>query len=141
MPFTEIQAGSYLFMDKSYEGIGSKDGSDKYLDFQSCLKVITTVISKPNQNRAVVDAGMKTLSIDSGMPKVDRFENVEYRSGGDEHGILDLPNNFNGLEIGEKIIVTPSHCDTTLNQFDKLYGIRGNKVEKEWEIKGRGRSD
>jgi D-serine deaminase-like pyridoxal phosphate-dependent protein len=141
LPFTELQAGSYLFMDLDYHTVGSKNGNRIYEDFDCALKVWTTVISKPSPERVVVDAGMKCLSIDSGMPKVENMSDVVYTSGGDEHGILTMPSATTTLEIGERIMIIPSHCDTTLNQFSRIYGIRGNNVETEWEIQGRGRSD
>jgi 3-hydroxy-D-aspartate aldolase len=140
-PFTELQAGSYIFMDWNYHTIGSKDGSATYNDFACALKVWTTVVSKPTETRAVVDAGMKSLSIDSGMPQVEGLRGVEYSSGGDEHGILTLTPTAPSLEIGQRIKIIPSHCDTTLTQFNKLYGMRGSMVEQEWEIAARGRSD
>jgi len=141
LPFTELQAGSYIFMDADYNNIGSKDGNNKYTDFQCALKVISTVISMPTSTRAIVDAGMKCLSIDSGMPILENHPEISYRSGGDEHGILDLPEGFSKFDIGQKLIFIPSHCDTTLNQFDKLYGVRKNIIETEWNIKARGRSN
>jgi len=141
LPFTELQAGSYLFMDSDYKNIGSKDGHNEYTDFRCALKVISTIISMPTSTRAVVDAGMKCLSVDSGMPTLEHYPEVFYRSGGDEHGILDLPEGFLKFDIGQKLMFIPSHCDTTLNQFNKLYGVRKNIIESEWDIKGRGRSD
>lgn len=141
MPLTEIQAGSYLFMDYHYSTIGSKSGDQQYNDFACALKVLTTVISKPTPHRAVVDAGMKALSIDSGMPLIEGFQELGYTSGGDEHGIINIPKGFEQLSIGDKLVVIPSHCDTTLNQYNTLYGIRNGNVEVEWDIKGRGRSD
>lgn len=139
--FTEIQAGSYVFMDADYRGIGSKNGDRHYSDFAASLKVWTTVISRPTPTRAIVDAGMKALSIDSGMPVLDGLPNIHYKSGGDEHGILTLPDQFSGLNVGDRVLLMPSHCDTTLNLFSKLYGIRHGQIEKEWTIEGRGRSD
>jgi 3-hydroxy-D-aspartate aldolase len=141
LPFTELQAGSYLFMDWDYHTVGSKDGNPIYEDFDCALKVWTTVISKPSSERVVVDAGMKCLSIDSGMPKVDNMIDAAYASGGDEHGIINVPSSSKTMEIGERIMMIPSHCDTTLNQFSRLYGVRGNQVETQWDILGRGRSD
>ncbi len=143
IPLTELQAGSYLFMDWDYHSIGSSDGSAFYKDFDCALKVWTTVISRPAPDRAVVDAGMKCLSIDSGMPHVEGHEDIQYQTGGDEHGILHFSENSQNLSlnIGDRIMMIPSHCDTTLNQFDKLYGIRDGMVEKCWIIEGRGRSD
>ncbi len=137
---TEIQAGSYLFMDDSYRRIGSRDGDSQYRDFDCALKVWTTVISR-HPTRAVVDAGMKSLSTDSGMPILERYPNVHYHSGGDEHGILKVREDFSALRVGQKLAIIPSHCDTTLNQFDRLYGVRQDLVEVEWAIAARGCSD
>ncbi len=141
--FTELQAGSYLFMDWDYHTIGAANGDNVYNDFDCALKVWTTVISHPKPSRAVVDAGMKCLSIDSGMPKVEGRDDIEYMTGGDEHGILHLCDGSGGkaLQIGDKLAVIPSHCDTTLSQFKTLYGIRNGRIEQQWEILGRGRSD
>ncbi|KEI73091.1 DSD1 family PLP-dependent enzyme [Endozoicomonas elysicola] len=141
IPFTELQAGSYLFMDWDYHTIGSRNGSATYQDFDCALKVWTTVISQPEPGRAVVDAGMKCLSIDSGMPHVEGHKDIQYQTGGDEHGILHYPESNQGVKIGQRMMIIPSHCDTTLNQYSKLYGIRNGMVEQCWLIEGRGRSD
>lgn len=140
LTINELQAGSYLFMDSDYLQIGSRSGDKEYRDFACALQVLATVISVPTQNRAIIDAGMKALSIDSGMPLVKDHLAVLYRSGGDEHGILDLPSG-SPWKIGEKLLMIPSHCDTTLNQFDWLYGIRNGRVESVWNLSARGRSD
>lgn len=139
--FTEIQAGSYPFMDRAYCEIGNADGQAYQADFSSALKVLTCVISHPVPERAVVDAGMKALSIDLGMPVVDGLTAISYKSGGDEHGILNLTSAFSPLKLGQLLSLTPSHCDTTLNNFDTLYGIRKGKVQERWNILGRGRCD
>ncbi|WP_062270363.1 DSD1 family PLP-dependent enzyme [Endozoicomonas arenosclerae] len=139
--YTEIQSGSYLFMDASYVAIGNAEGDSVNDEFQSALKVISTVISHPKSDRAVLDAGMKALSIDSGMPVIDCHPDVIYQSGGDEHGILHLPKGNEPFYIGQKLTLTPSHCDTTLNNFSRLYGVREGVVVDSWEIMGRGRSD
>ncbi|MCL9779893.1 DSD1 family PLP-dependent enzyme [Vibrio sp. S4M6] len=139
--FTEIQAGSYLFMDAAYQAIGDENSETQNSQFDSALKVLSTVISKPNSNRAVIDAGMKCLSIDLGMPKVDGEGVIGYKSGGDEHGILSSSEGVLDLEIGQQLVLTPSHCDTTLNNFDVLYAVSDGKVVDQWVIEGRGRSD
>ena len=140
LPFTELQAGSYLFMDWAYHTVEAANGDPIYSDFGCALKVWTTVISHPKRNRAIVDAGMKCLSVDSGMPVVEGYSDIVYTTGGDEHGILSLNGN-KPLSIGDKLAIIPSHCDTTLGQFSMLYGVRNGLVETQWCIQGRGRSD
>lgn len=139
--FTEMQAGSYIFMDASYRRIGDDVSDVINQQFLPALKVWTTVISHPTPQRAVVDAGMKSLSIDLGMPEVEAFPEVSYQTGGDEHGILHLPDNLPTLSIGQQLMIIPSHCDTTLNNFDTLYGMRNGEIVETWAIAGRGRSD
>eukprot|EP00586_Coscinodiscus_wailesii_P021134 CAMPEP_0172498176 /NCGR_PEP_ID=MMETSP1066-20121228/110398_1 /TAXON_ID=671091 /ORGANISM="Coscinodiscus wailesii, Strain CCMP2513" /LENGTH=371 /DNA_ID=CAMNT_0013271361 /DNA_START=178 /DNA_END=1293 /DNA_ORIENTATION=- len=139
--FTEIQAGSYLFMDAAYEAIGDGNDATKNEEFEVALKVVSTVISTPSENRAVVDAGMKCLSIDLGMPKIEGVEGLRYQSGGDEHGIIHSDGERTGLTIGQRVTMIPSHCDTTLNNFDTLHAVKNGVVVESWPILGRGRSD
>lgn len=139
--YTEIQSGSYIFMDATYAAIGDELCDVTNRQFSPALNVLTTVISHPAANRAVVDAGMKSLSIDLGMPKVLTYPEVTYQCGGDEHGILHLPEGHQQLKVGEVLTMLPSHCDTTLHNFDVLYGVRDGMVVEQWAIEGRGRSD
>ena len=139
--FSEIQAGSYLFMDTAYQAIGDEKSDNENNQFDVSLKVLSTVVSHPTPERAVIDAGMKSLSIDLGMPKVEGNEKLIYKTGGDEHGIIHITEGHAPLEIGQQITLLPSHCDTTLNNFTTLYAVRGGEVIEEFPILGRGRSD
>ena len=139
--YSEIQAGSYLFMDAAYLAIGDETNAIKNQQFSPALKVLSTVISQPTPSRTVIDAGMKCLSIDLGMPIVEDREGVRYQTGGDEHGILHHEEGCEIFELGQQVILLPSHCDTTLNNFDTLYAVQDGKVVSQWTIKGRGRSD
>ena len=139
--YSEIQAGSYLFMDAAYLAIGDETNATKNQQFSPALKVLSTVISHPTPSRTVIDAGMKCLSIDLGMPIVEDREGVRYQTGGDEHGILHHEEGCEIFELGQQVILLPSHCDTTLNNFDTLYAVQDGKVVSQWTIKGRGRSD
>jgi len=130
---TEVQPGSFVFMDKAYgDAIGSK--------YKVALTVLATVISTPAKRRVVIDAGWKSLSIDSGPAHPADLFPVSYLPAGDEHGHLkaeedgDLP-----LELGEKVKMIPSHIDTTLNLHDHYYCHRKNKIVHIWEIAGRGK--
>ncbi|QIA64974.1 DSD1 family PLP-dependent enzyme [Vibrio astriarenae] len=140
-PFTEIQAGSYLFMDATYSAIGDESSDEVNGQFETALSVLSTVISHPAADRAVIDAGMKSLSIDLGMPRVKYQDKVTYKTGGDEHGILLMELNESPYKIGDRVMLLPSHCDTTLHNFDVLHAVRKDKVVGQWRIEGRGRSD
>ncbi|MDA1001721.1 MAG: DSD1 family PLP-dependent enzyme [bacterium] len=122
--FNELQAGSYLFMDAHYCSVGGAAGP-LYEDFEPSLYVLSTVVSIPAADRAVVDAGHKSLSTDSGPPVCLEIEDAPYRPGGDEHGILDLAAAARRPELGQPLLFQPSHCDTTINLYDVYHGIRG----------------
>jgi D-serine deaminase-like pyridoxal phosphate-dependent protein len=138
--FTEIQAGSYVFMDASYRRIEDPEQSEQPL-FNCALSVLATVISAPTPTRAVVDAGMKSLSIDLGMAEVLSDASIRYQCGGDEHGILHLAPESKPLQLGETVRLLPSHCDTTVNNFDAFVLVQGDQVIGQLAIAGRGRSD
>jgi 3-hydroxy-D-aspartate aldolase len=136
---TEMQAGSYVFMDVDYGRIGGQDGGEKYSDFENALFVITTVVSHPEPKKAVVDAGLKAFSTDRGIiPEALGVAGLVYGFAGDEHGRLDLVNASRDVKLGERLEFVIPHCDPTVNLYDRLYAVRGDKVEKVWKIAGRG---
>jgi D-serine deaminase-like pyridoxal phosphate-dependent protein len=129
---TEVQPGSFVFMDKSYsDAIGTK--------YRVALTVLSTVISTPAKGRAVIDAGWKSLSIDSGPAHPGDLYGVSYTPAGDEHGHLKAHEGDLPLELGDKVKLIPSHIDTTLNLFDHYYCHRKGKIVHVWEIAGRGK--
>lgn len=133
--FNEIQPGSYIFMDADYarnEWIES--GIPR---FEHSLFVWTTVMSHPTPDRAIVDAGLKASSVDSGMPRVAEFEGAEYVKASDEHGVLRL-NATARLAVGDKLKLIPGHCDPTVNLYDQYVCVRKGRVEALWPITARG---
>lgn len=133
--YTELQPGSYIFMDADYsnnEWAGSGTPA-----FEQSLFLWTTVMSMPTLERAVVDAGLKALSVDSGLPLVADFTDVEYVGASDEHGTLHLRGKTR-LALGEKIRLIPGHCDPTVNLHDWFVCVRNNIVEALWPITARG---
>ncbi len=137
---TELQSGSYSVMDLDYRRIGGKTGGD-YDAFEMALTVLTTVISVPSAEMAMIDAGLKAFSTDKPfVPEAVEWPGIEYSWAGDEHGRLTVtqPGRLPGL--GERIEFFPPHCDPTVNLYDRFYAMRGDKVESVWEIAGRGRS-
>src|SRR2546427_361609 len=138
---TELQSGSYCVMDLEYRKIGGRDG-DALTDFEMALTVLTTVVSVPTADRAVVDGGLKAFSTDKPFPpeSVER-PGVTYGFAGDEHGRLTISDPTRAPRLGERIEFFPPHCDPTINLYDRIYVVRGNRVEAVWTITARGRSD
>ncbi|MFN0039582.1 MAG: DSD1 family PLP-dependent enzyme [Burkholderiales bacterium] len=134
--YTEIQPGSYIFMDADYNRNQDEKGKPVGTFAQS-LFVWTTIMSHTMVPRAVVDAGLKALSVDSGMPLVADLSGAEYLKASDEHGVLRLPSGTQ-IAIGDKLRLIPGHCDPTVNLYDWIVGIRRDRVESVWPITARG---
>ena len=136
---TELQPGSFIFMDLDYEQIGGPDG-DRYRDFKHALTVITTVVSTP-PGFAIVDGGYKAFSTDRPFtPRPIDLPGVPYGWAGDEHGRLDLSSSPSRLKVGDRVEFIPPHCDPTVNLYDQIYAMRGDRVEAVWPIAARGKS-
>jgi D-serine deaminase-like pyridoxal phosphate-dependent protein len=135
--YTELQCGSYIFMDADYGRNHDRDG--RMTDaFEHSLFVWATVMSRPNDERAIVDAGLKALAFDSGPPAVWDEPAATYERASDEHGRLAIGGATNRLRLGDKIRLVPGHCDPTVNHYDWYVGIRGDRVESVWPITARG---
>lgn len=132
--FNEIQAGSYIFWDRDYSD--NLSGPDDCV-FEHALFVQTTVMSCTQADKAMVDAGLKASSVDSGMPTVWKRPDLKFIKASDEHGVLQM-NVPGTLSLGDVLWLVPGHCDPTVNLYDELIGIRGNRVESIWPISARG---
>ncbi len=136
--YTEIQAGSYAFMDADYARNLDESGAPVSM-FRHSLFVLSTVMSAPRPGIAVLDAGHKALPIDSGMPLVWLRPGIKYMDASDEHGKLKFdPGIESPPKLGEKLRLVPGHCDPTVDRFDWYVGFRGNRVECLWPISARG---
>lgn len=136
---TELQPGSFIFMDLDYRGIDGPDGTE-YRDFQHALTVVTTVVSRP-AGFAIVDGGYKAFSTDRPFaPQPVDFPGVEYGWAGDEHGRLELSRANRDVKVGDRLEFIPPHCDPTVNLYDQIYALRGDRVEAAWPIAARGKS-
>jgi D-serine deaminase-like pyridoxal phosphate-dependent protein len=102
--------------------------------FAHALFVLATVMSR-QPNHAVVDAGLKASSVDSGMPSVFQKDHLQYTHASDEHGWIE----GQGLPaLGEKLLLVPGHCDPTINLYDWYVCVRRGIVEALWPITARG---
>lgn len=136
--FTEVQCGSYAFMDADYGRIEGADAPRLDAEWHNALCLLTSVMSHNGAGRAVVDAGLKVQSVDSGLPQVFGRTDVTYAAASDEHGIVHDPAN--ALDVGEKLLLVPGHCDPTCNLHDWYVGLRGDRVECLWPVSARGKA-
>lgn len=125
--YTEVQPGSYVLMDADYGRNTPRP------DFRNSLFVYTQVMSSTGRGHSVVDAGLKAMSFDEGMPVVADHPGIAYARVSDEHGTLD-----GALPLGTKLRLIPGHCDPTVNLYDWCVAIRNDQVEALWPIVARG---
>jgi 3-hydroxy-D-aspartate aldolase len=135
--YNELQCGSYVFMDADYAHNKDRSGAAQP-EFEHALFIWTTVMSKPTGERAVVDAGLKAFSVDSGMPVVCDLPDATLDRASDEHGRIVLARASNALHVGQKIRLIPGHCDPTVNLYDWYVGVRDGRVECLWPVAARG---
>jgi len=135
--YNELQPGSYVFMDADYARNLGLDGGP-VTTFEHSLFVYATVMSIPSDETAIVDAGLKAFSVDSGLPVPRPSDGGEYVGASDEHGKLSLAGTNRRYRLGEKVLLVPGHCDPTVNLYDWLVAVRGGTVESVWPVVGRG---
>ena len=133
--YDELQPGSYVFMDADY-GRNTLAAGD--LAFEQSLFVLAAVMSVPAPGRAIVDAGLKSFSVDSGLPRVHDAAGLEYVKATDEHGVLTVDATRRAPALGEVVRLVPGHCDPTVNLYDWLVVHRGARVEAVWPVAARG---
>lgn len=133
--YTEVQPGSYVFMDADY---GRNALAADQHHFEHSLYVLATVMSTPVPERAIVDAGLKALAFDSGPPLVYGQPGLTFRKASDEHGVIDVAADAQPLRLGDRLWLIPGHCDPTVNLYDWIVGVRGERVEEIWPVAARG---
>ncbi len=133
---TELQAGSYVFMDTDYSRNLDQAGQPE-VRFENALYVLSTVMSHPLPDRAILDAGLKALAMDSGLPALKGVPGAHYADASDEHGTLTLDSE-DLLGLGQRVLLIPGHCDPTVNLYDWYVGVRRGRVEKVWPVAARG---
>jgi len=135
--YNELQCGSYVFMDADYAQ--NLDAQGQYISqFQHSLFVLATVMSTAKPDRAVIDAGLKSMAFDSGLPTVREPAGADYSHPSDEHGRIDPGSSNVKLELGDRVQLIPGHCDPTVNLHDWLVAVRDGVVEEVWRVDARG---
>jgi D-serine deaminase-like pyridoxal phosphate-dependent protein len=137
---TDIQAGSYVFMDAQYLAIGGATDDDEYSDFETSLTILTTVLNAQYQGGVTTDAGAKACTINQPWPIVKGETGMTYRSHSDEFGTLRYDDPSRTYKLGDKLEVIVSHCDPVVNLYDQMYAVRNDRVEAVWRIAARGMS-
>lgn len=135
---TELQCGSYVFMDVEYQMIGGQTNDKFYDDFASSLTVMATVISRQHADRATTDAGIKSFATDRKFgPNLKDLTGARAVISSDEHGIVLLENPSREVKLGDRLEFIVPHCDPNVNLYDRMYCVRGEKVVDVWRIVGR----
>ena len=138
--FTELQAGSYVFMDKQYLDCDITGGGDP--PFEVALSVDSRVVSANHSGLVTIDAGFKSLSTDGGVAVVRRGapETAFFAFMGDEHAALIAPEIGNALQPGDPVSLTVPHCDPTVNLYDSYHVVAGDTLIDIWPVSARGRA-
>lgn len=136
---TELQGGSYIFMDKQYNDVALGNGAS--FPFETSLFVQMSVVSNNTKNLATTDAGFKSFSTDAEPPKLlsGAPEGAGYFFFGDEQGGILLPDGAH-LPLGSVLTAMTPHCDPTVNLYDFYHVVRGDRLVDIWPIEARGRS-
>ncbi len=138
-PFTEIQAGSYVFMDAEYESISY--GGGQTWPFESALFVQTAVTSANNAGTVTTDAGTKAFALNGPKPRIvtPGLIGAAYEYSGDEHGRVRLASDMAVPRLGDRIECVVPHCDPTVVLYDAFHCVRGDRLVDIWPIDARGR--
>ena len=138
--YTELQVGSYVFMDADYARLRERDGAP--LPYESALFVLATVVSTNRAGQVTVDAGTKALAVNGPLP--DRLIGIadggSYRFAGDEHGTITLAPSAPAPTLGSRLLIGATHCDPTVNLHSGYHVATGDGALAYWPIVGRYRS-
>lgn len=138
--FTELQVGSYVFMDDEYRACDLTGEEGAPIPFETSLMIDTSVISANTPGLFTLDAGIKSMATDAPLPSVETgaAEGARFFLMGDEHGaLLTLPGS---LALGDRVSLRTPHCDPTVNLYDNYHVVRGQTLDAIWPVSGRGRS-
>jgi D-serine deaminase-like pyridoxal phosphate-dependent protein len=137
---TELQVGSYIFMDKQYNDVWEKPGDR--VPFEASLMVQTTVISANRAGLATTDAGFKSFATDAGPPLLASGAppGATYFFFGDEQGGITYPREGARINVNDVVTCVVPHCDPTVNLYDRYHVVKGDSLVEIWPVEGRGRS-
>jgi D-serine deaminase-like pyridoxal phosphate-dependent protein len=137
---TELQVGSYVFMDRQYNDVWEKPGDR--VPFETALFVQTTVISANRDGLATTDAGFKSFATDAATPIIASGapKGANYFFFGDEQGGVLYDSSQTKLKPGDVLTCVVPHCDPTVNLYDRYHVVRGDVLEAIWPIEARGKS-
>jgi 3-hydroxy-D-aspartate aldolase len=138
--FTDVQVGSYLFMDMQYLAIGSEDGNPVYRDFEPSLTVLATVLNNRFPGRLTTDAGAKALTLNTPRAGVVGEPGMDYNAGSDEFGSITFKEASKSYRMGDRLELIVPHCDPVVNLYDYIYATRQDRVAAVWEVTARGHS-
>lgn len=130
---TEVQAGGLIFMDAFYRT------RCQVSEFDYALKLVTTVVSRPAPERAIIDAGRKSHNADIAAPFIPGREDIQYVRLSAEHGQLELAPSAQDIRVGDRLVFVPGYSDFTNVLHDEFYVFRGGRLEGIWPLAGRGK--
>ena len=136
--FTELQVGSYVFMDEQY--LSCEIGETGGALYDTALFIDTRVVSANTAGMVTVDGGLKAFASDAGVPAVvaGAPAGSSFRFMGDEHGAITFPHGTPPPKLGDVITLTAPHCDPTVNLYDTYHVVEGNVLKALWPVSARG---
>jgi D-serine deaminase-like pyridoxal phosphate-dependent protein len=137
---TDVQVGSYVFMDCQYIEIGSEHNEAAFDEFVPSLTVLTTVVNAYFPGSLTADAGTKALTLNKPGPWVIDEKGFTYTAGSDEFGSIKYETASRTYKVGDRLELIVPHCDPVVNEYDQIHAIRKGRVEAVWPVAARGRS-
>jgi 3-hydroxy-D-aspartate aldolase len=137
---TDVQVGSYVFMDCQYIEIGSETDDTVFDTFAPSLTVLTTVVNDYFPKALTTDAGAKALTLNKPGPWVIGEKGFTYNAGSDEFGSIRYETASKEYKVGDKLELIVPHCDPVVNEYDQIYAIRKDRVAAVWPVAARGHS-
>jgi D-serine deaminase-like pyridoxal phosphate-dependent protein len=138
--FTDVQVGSYIFMDAQYLEIGGMENEEVFTDFTPSLTVMATVLNTYFPNRLTTDAGAKALTLNQPPAIVIGEPGFKYNAGSDEFGTIQFEKANKSYKVGDRLELIVPHCDPAVNEYDQIYATRDDRVVAVWPIAARGHS-